>query len=249
MGSEVNLDPQVKPGEGILTPSTTEKVFKEFLSSVVRGLTQPPPSRFEQVNLTAVTERLTALSPKPREPFLSPDLPDTPDLLAVGVGGAWAWVLLLLLAYRGLCTRGRCSSTPLLLGAHTGRTLTLILLTLVHLAACGEAGLRYSRSTAPHVLLIPAAVVWLLTTLLSAGFYHATEKWRSPAYVVVTVGVWACSVGVGVVRAWQAVAGGVPLLLVYPTVTFVGLVLSAMMLLLDLCTLVRWVSDAIHNRS
>ncbi|XP_071518290.1 LOW QUALITY PROTEIN: ATP-binding cassette sub-family C member 9 [Panulirus ornatus] len=239
-GSEVILDPGVKAREELLTPHTTERVFNDFLTTVVRGLTQPPPSRFEQVNLTAITERLTALLPRPRDPIFSPDLPDTPDLLAVGVGGAWAWVLLLLLVYRGLCIRSRSSSTPLLLAAHTARTLTLLLLTLLHLAACGEAGLRYSRSAAPHALLVPGACVGLLTTLLAGGFYHAIEAWRSPAYVVVTVGVWACGVGVGVVRAWQVVAGGVPLLLVYPTNTFVVLLLTAAMLTLDLCTLVRW---------
>nr|XP_053630896.1 ATP-binding cassette sub-family C member Sur-like [Cherax quadricarinatus] len=237
---EVKMGSEMTPGEALLTPATTEMVWKQFLASVTRGLSQPQPSRMEQVNLTAVRVRLASLTPTPPTPFLSLHLPDTPDLLAVGVGGAWAWVLFLVLAYRGLCGRGKPYTTPSLLPAHAARTLALLVLLLVQVGACGEAAVRYWRSSVPHVLLVPAACVALLSTLLAAVFYHAIETWRAPAFVVVTVGVWACGVGVGVVRAWQVVGGGVPLHLVYPTLAILSLAFATVLLLLDLWTLLTW---------
>nr|XP_045592637.1 ATP-binding cassette sub-family C member Sur-like [Procambarus clarkii] len=239
-GSRVKVGSDANTGGDLLTSATTEMVVNQFLASVVRDLSQPQPSRTEQVNLTAVKVRLAALTPTPPMPFLSPHLPDTPDLLAVGVCGAWAWVLILVLLYRGLCTRAKPYTTPNLLPAHAARVLTLVVLVLVQVAACGEAAVRYWRSPAPHLLLIPAACVGLLTTLLTAVFYHVIETWHSPAFVVLTVGVWAGGVGVGVVRAWQVVGGEVPLELVYPTLTTLALLLSAILFLVDLWTLLTW---------
>ncbi|XP_042213487.1 ATP-binding cassette sub-family C member 9-like isoform X2 [Homarus americanus] len=249
-GLRGNIESEVPPGEDLLTSATTEMVLKEFLSSVGRSMAGPQPSRTEYVNLTAIKikyDALAALTSTPPTPLLSLCLPDTPDLLAMGVWSAWAWVMITVLLCRSLCTRTPPFTTPILLHAHVLRTLTLLVLTLVHVAACGEAGLRYWRSASPHILLVPAAAAALSTTLITAVFYHTIECWRCPAYIVVTVGVWACGAGVGVVRVRQIVGVGVPEWAVYPGVVVGGLVLTGIMFIIDLWTLLRWTYRQRHS--
>nr|XP_027220485.1 uncharacterized protein LOC113812760 [Penaeus vannamei] len=229
--------------EVTLTEVTTEVAFNEFLSSVYRGLTRPPPSARDQVNLTGVMARLTARTPAPPTPLLSPDLPDTSDLLGAALGGATLLLLLLVLLYRGCCARvaAPAPATPTLLPAHVVRTLIVLALVLVQLGACGEAAVRHWRSPRPHVLLTPAPVLTLASTLVTAAYYHALETWAAHGYVSVSTSVWAWQSGLGMLRIWQVVVGGVSPWLVYPCLSAAAVLLAALLLVLDVATLVAWV--------
>ncbi|XP_063611389.1 ATP-binding cassette sub-family C member 9-like [Penaeus indicus] len=234
--------------EVTLTEVTTEVAFNEFLSSVYRGLTRPPPSARDQVNLTGVMARLTARTPAPPPPLLSPDLPDTSDLLGATLGGATLLLLLLVLLYRGCCAKAAAPAptTPTLLPAHVVRTLIVLALVLVQLGACGEAALRHWRSHRPHVLLTPAPVLTLASTLVTAAYYHALETWAAHGYVSVSTSVWAWQTGLGMLRLWQVAVGGVSPWLVYPCLSAAAALLAALLLAIDVATLVAWVYRRHH---
>lgn len=189
--------------------------------------------------------RLTARTPAPPPPLFSPDLPDTSDLLGVALGGATVLLLLMVLLYRGCCVKPAHPppTTPSLLLAHTARTLFVLALVLVQIAACGEAGLRHWRSPRPHVLLTPASVLTLTATFVTATYYHALETWAAHGYVSISAGVWAWQTGLGVLRVWQILVGRVSLALVYPSVTLAGTLLTSVLLMLDTATVVAWVSN------
>lgn len=232
-----------------LSPASTERVFKEFLSSVLSDFAQPPPSKSEVVNVTAIMEEFSArttTTPETPTPVLFFTQPETPDTLAVGVEGSWAVVVVVALLI-GRCVttvpRGALAPSPTLLHAHGIRTLALLLLTLTQAGACGEAGLRYYHSHAPHFLLLPAHGLTLATTLLTWTLYHHLEAWHCAGGVGVGVGVWACGACVGGVRAWQAVGvSGVPPLLMYPTLSLAGGVLQLFLCCLDVVAFLQWVS-------
>ncbi|XP_042877609.1 ATP-binding cassette sub-family C member 9-like isoform X1 [Penaeus japonicus] len=234
--------------EVTLTEVTTEVAFNQFLSSVYRGLTQPPPSARDQVNLTGVMARLTARTPAPPPPLLSPDLPDTSDLLGAALGGATLLLLLLVLLFRGCCAKpaAPAPTTPTLLPAHVARTLVVLALVLVQVGACGEAALRHWKSPRPHVLLTPAPVLTLASTLVTAAYYHALETWAAHGYVTVSTGVWAWQSGLGMLRLWQVVVGEVSPWLVYPCLSAAAALLSALLLALDAATLATWIYRRHH---
>lgn len=231
------------------TSASTERVLGAFLSSVMQDLTRTPPSKSEVVNFTAISEEFLATSSTTGKTHTLPAFftrPEAPDILAVAVEGSWAVVAIAALLI------GRCSTTtprgatsaPTLLYAHGVRTLTLLLLTLIQLGALGEAGLRNFHSHAPHVLLLPAHALALGTTLLLWILYHHLEAWHCESGVGVGVGVWACGACVGGVRAWQAVGvGGVPFLLVYPTISLASGLLQLFLCCLDAAALCHWVSQ------
>ncbi|XP_050714538.1 ATP-binding cassette sub-family C member 8-like isoform X2 [Eriocheir sinensis] len=228
------------------TPASTERALRAFLNSVLQDLSRPPPSKSEQVNFTAIAEEFLATSSTTAKVHTLPAFftrPEAPDILAVAVEGSWAVVAIAALLI------GRCSTTaprgatsaPTLLYAHGVRTLTLLLLTLVQMGACGEAGFRYYHSQAPHILLLPAHALALATTLLLWALYHHLEAWHCEGGVGVGVGVWACGACVGGVRTWQAVGvGGVPPLLVYPTLSLACGLLQLLLCCLDAAALLHW---------
>ena len=232
-----------------LMSASTERVFNEFLSSVLSDLVRPPPSRSEVVNVTAIMEEFssqTTTTPETPSPVLFFTQPETPDTLAVGVAGSWAVVVVAALLI-GRCVTtvpsGTLAPSPTLLHVHGIRTLLLLLLTLTQAGACGEAGLRYYHSHDPHVLLLPAHGLALATTLLTWILYHHLEAWQCAGGVGVGIGVWACGACVGGMRTWQAVTvGGVPPLLVYPTLSLAGGVLQLLLCCLDVAALLQWVS-------
>ncbi|XP_063873338.1 ATP-binding cassette sub-family C member 9-like isoform X2 [Scylla paramamosain] len=260
MGDPSRLDGSI-PGSDIpggvvtLTPATTKRVFKEFLSTVLNDLVRQPPSKSEVVNVTAIMEELsthaktTSESPTPVLFFARPESPDT---LALALEGSWAVVVMTALLI-GKCVtttpKSSCAASPTLLHGHGIRTLVLLLLTLTQAGACGEAALRYHHSQAPHVLLIPAHVLALVTTLLTWILYHHLEKWQCGGGVGVGVGIWSCGACVGGVRVWQAVGlGGVPPMLVYPTLSLVCGVLQLLLCCLDVVAFLHWVHKRRHTQ-
>ncbi|MPC71977.1 hypothetical protein E2C01_066270 [Portunus trituberculatus] len=237
------------PGVVALTPASTERVFKEFFSTVLNDLMRQPPSKSEVVNVTAIMKEFSAQVKSTSEahtPVLFFARPESPDTMAVALAGSWAVVVMTALLI-GKCVtttpKNFCAASPTLLYAHGIRTLVLLLLTLIQAGACGEAALRYHHSQAPHVLLIPAHVLALFTTLLTWILYHHLERWQCGGGVGVGVGIWLCGTCVGGVRVWQAVGlGGVPPMLVYPTLSLACGALQFLLCCLDVVAFLHWVS-------
>ncbi|KAG0730314.1 ATP-binding cassette sub-family C member Sur [Chionoecetes opilio] len=252
--------PYVRPvgsqvtGEVVAVVPASTEVIKELWSSVLSDFTRPPPSKSEVVNVTAILQEFSAHTTPTPHPAASLFLsrPDTPDTLAVGVAASWT-VIMVAVVLIGRCVtttpRGALTPAPTLLHAHRLRSLVLLLLTLTQAAACGEAGLRYYQSQAAHLLLLPAHALTLTTTLLTWALYHHLEAWQCGGGVSVGVAVWACGVCLSGVRAWQAVGvGGVPPLLVYPTLGVAGGLLQLLLWGLDVAALLHWVHKRRHTQ-
>ncbi|XP_066953710.1 ATP-binding cassette sub-family C member 9-like [Macrobrachium rosenbergii] len=171
---------------------------------------------------------------------LSLEMPKTCDLFATALQGLWLWVLFLAFLFRGLCARSAAPRPASLLPAHNYRTVAALCIVLVQVVSFADVIWRFHRSAEPHVLLIPAAGLTLVSSLATAAFYHATERWCAPGYVWVCLWVWIFQVGLGMWRVWQIARSGMQMILVYPCLTIANTVVAAFILSLDLYTVMLW---------